>query len=62
MSAFGMQVACGCSDTPMAMECHGLWDGKAVGGFTEGRRYVWICSECNNEVCINMNLVDEDAC
>ena len=60
MSAFGMQVACDCQDTPTPMNPGEIWDGEAVGGFTAGRRYVWSCSECGKEVCINMKLVDED--
>jgi hypothetical protein len=62
MSAFGMQVACDCQDQPSAMECGEIWDAEAVGGFTEGRRYVWTCNECGTSICINMKLVEEDAC
>ena len=62
MSAFGMQVACGCHpDGPTGMNPDQPWDGEALhGGFVEGRRYIWTCPECGNAVCINMKLLGEE--
>lgn len=62
MSAFSMQVACGCGENgPIGMEQLHLWDGPFNDdGFFEGRRYVWQCPKCDNQVCINMKLIEED--
>lgn len=62
MSAFGMQVGCGCGDAPAAMECVNTWDGPDTGVLVEGRRYIWECSVCGHQVCVNMKLVDPNAC
>jgi len=61
MSAFCMQVACGCSiHGPVGMDQLHIWDGEEhPEGFVEGRRYIWHCPECGNQVCINMKLIEE---
>jgi len=61
MVLFSMQVACGCGLTaPIGMDQQTLWDGEDnSNGFTVGRRYVWQCPRCNNQVCVNLNLIDE---
>tara|TARA_R110000824_G_C14833434_1_gene638136 strand:- start:223 stop:405 length:183 start_codon:yes stop_codon:yes gene_type:complete len=60
MSAFSMQVACGCgSHGPIGMDQLQSWDGEDnPAGFVEGRRYIWQCPNCDNQVCINLKLLD----
>jgi len=60
MSAFSMQVACGCgSNGPIGMDQLQSWDGEDnAAGFVEGRRYIWQCPSCGNQVCVNLNLLD----
>jgi len=60
MSAFKMQVACKCSGIPCGMDCVDVWDGDSTPNLVEGRRYVWKCPMCKQEVCINMALVGEE--
>jgi hypothetical protein len=62
MSAFIMQVACSCDKgQAVGMEQLQSWDGEYVGGgFIEGRRYIWRCPECNHQVCVNMQFLDEE--
>jgi hypothetical protein len=58
MSTFGMQVACGCRmDHPSPCEQIEMWDGGATGGWTEGRRYLWRCTECGVDIVVNMQLI-----
>jgi hypothetical protein len=63
MSAFCMQVACGCGlNGPIGMDQLHIWDGEEhPSGFVEGRRYIWHCPECGNQVCVNMKLIEEDS-
>ncbi len=63
MSAFSMQVACGCGDNgPIGMDQLHIWEGlNNPSGFIEGRRYVWQCPGCGNQICINMKLIEEDS-
>jgi hypothetical protein len=63
MSAFSMQVACGCGfNGPTGMDQLHIWDGEEhPSGFVEGRRYIWRCPECLNQVCVNMKLIEEDS-
>ena len=58
-----MQVACGCTldpnnDDADASPCDGItaWDGDYVGGFVQGRRYLWRCQRCKNTICVNLTL------
>jgi hypothetical protein len=62
MSAFTMQVACGCSpEGPIGMNPEEPWDGEALhGGFVKGRRYIWECPECKTFICVNMTLLEEE--
>jgi len=63
MSAFSMQVACGCEieEGPTGMDQLHIWDGEEhPSGFVEGRRYIWMCPACGNQVCVNMKLIEED--
>jgi len=62
MSAFSMQVACGCGlNGPIGMDQLALWDGEhSPAGFVAGRRYIWQCPRCNNQICVNMTLLDDD--
>jgi len=55
-----MQVACGCgSNGPIGMDQLQSWDGEDnPAGFVEGRRYIWQCPNCDNQVCINLKLLD----
>lgn len=60
MSAFGMQVACGCDSEAQPMENITSWDSDTLqGAFVPGRRYVWQCLTCGHTVCINMKLMEE---
>ena len=63
MSAFSMQVACGCGLTaPTGMDQLQCWDGEdSPSGFVEGRRYIWQCPSCGNQVCVNLNLLEVEA-
>ena len=58
---FGMQVCCGCrTDHPSPCEPVEHWDGGNVGGWTEGRRYLWECTECGTQIVVNMKVVDSN--
>ena len=58
---FGMQVACGCrTDHPASCDPIEHWDGDNVSGWTEGRRYLWQCSECGTQIVVNMKVVEEE--
>ena len=63
MSAFGMQVGCGCDihNGASGMECIEIWDGPDTEGMVAGRRYVWECHRCQNRICINMKLVEDES-
>ena len=60
MSAFSMQVACGCGlNGPTGMDQLTSYDGEdSPAGFVEGRRYIWQCPSCGNQVCVNLNLLE----
>ncbi len=58
---FGMQVCCDCRpDHPAPCEPVEIWDGDATGGWTEGRRYLWQCTECGRQIVVNMKVVEEE--
>ena len=59
-ATIGLQVACDCLDRPTGMDIIQAWQGDPVGGFTEGRRIVFLCPECEKSVCVNLQFVDED--
>lgn len=58
---FGMQVVCGCGELhPSPCEPIEHWDGGNVGGWTEGRRYLWECTVCERQIVVNMKVVEEE--
>ena len=62
MTAFSMQVGCCCGLTaPIGMNQLALWDGlDNPNGFVLGRRYVWQCPRCNNQICVNLSLLEDN--
>ena len=60
MSAFSMQVACGCgTNGPIGMDQLQSWDREdSPAGFVKGRRYIWQCPNCGNQVCVNLNEME----
>ena len=60
MTLFSMQVACGCGiEAPTGMDQLKCWDGEdSPAGFIKGRRYIWQCPNCGNQVCVNLNEME----
>jgi hypothetical protein len=61
MTAIAMQVACGCGSSPVGMDNISCYDGDFVNeGFILGRRYIWQCPLCGNQVCVNLRELDDE--
>ena len=63
MSLFSMQVACGCGlNGPTGMDQLTTYNGEdSPSGFGKGRRYIWQCPHCGNQVCVNLNEMEVEA-